>query len=65
MYTDEVTVGWTSNLYDGYENNSFIVAALSMSAAYSFTYNITIIPYEVSNEIISGLSIAALGKCYI
>jgi len=47
--TDEVFVEWTSSSFEAYENSSHVVATLTSSAAYSFQYNITIIPYELDS----------------
>ena len=49
-------VEWTSSVYRGYENDGFVVAALSISAPYSFIFNITINPYELSSGLVSNLS---------
>lgn len=54
---------WTSDVYRSFENDGFITAALSISAAYSFPYNITIVPYQLSSDSVSQLylSTVALG----
>ena len=64
----ETTVEWTSSVYRGFENNGYIVAALSISAPSSFSFNVTINPYELSNGLVSNLSSAltvALGWYFI
>ena len=65
IFTDEITVEWTSHVYRNFESDSFIVAALSISAAYSFIYNITVIPYQLNSDSISNLSTVALGQYFI
>ena len=39
---------WLSSSFEAYENSSHVVATLTSSAAYSFQYNITIMPYELN-----------------
>ena len=49
LSVDEVLVEWISRSFEAYENSSYVVATLTSSAAYSFQYNITIIPYGLDN----------------
>ena len=62
LFTDEITVEWTSSLYRGYENDGFIIAALSISAAFSFSYTITIAPYQLSSDLIPSFATVAFGQ---